>query len=184
MRKPSPLNSFAQGRRDRLSHPLSSGRYKLVECAERLNQCIEEIDRIRNYINGRGHRWLLMHCTAEDKHLWLKDLPSHVAYRLGYEVLPGLQALTADGVDSTLIRSELPNFERNCLSVVGQLEIVHQKIYKSINVEYDQMRLGGSLLEAQVRDAVGIAKHALQLIPQSRTKRSLPQKNSTLPLPP
>lgn len=164
MRKQSPLNSFAKGRRDRLSYPLSSGRYKLVECAERLEHCIDEIDRIRKYINGLGHRWSLMHCTAEDKHLWLKDLPSHVAYRLGYEVLPGLQALTADGVDSTVIRSELPNFERDCLSVVGQLEIVHQKIYKSIKVEYDQMRLGNSLLESHVRDAAGIAKRALRLI--------------------
>jgi hypothetical protein len=106
-----------------------------------------------------------MHCTAEDKHLWLKDLPAHIAYRLGYEVLPGLRALTADGVDSTVIHSELPIFERDCLSVVGQLEIVHQKIYKSIKVEYDQMRFGGSLLEPRLRDAVGIAKNILQLIP-------------------
>lgn len=165
MRKPSPLNSFAKGRLDRLSYPLSSGRYKLVECAERLEQCIDEIDRIRNYINGRGHRWSLMHCTAEDKHQWIKDLPAHVAYRLGYEVLPGLQALTVDGVDSNTIHSEIPNFERYCSSVVLQLEIAHMKIRKSINVEYDQMRSGRSLLEPQVRDAVGIAKRALRLIP-------------------
>jgi hypothetical protein len=164
MRKPSPLNSYAKGRRDRLSYPLSSGRYKLVECAERLEQCIDEIDRIRNYINGRGHRWSLMHCTTEDKHLWLKDLAAHVAYRLGYEFLPGLQALTVDGVDSITINSEIPYFERYCSSVVGQLEIVHQKIYKSINVEYNQMRLGSSLLEPQVRDAFGVTKRALRLI--------------------
>ena len=59
-----------------------------------------------------------MYCTAEDKHLWLKDLPTDVAFRIGYELLPGLQALTADGVDSKVIYKELPNFERYCSSVV------------------------------------------------------------------
>lgn len=165
MRKPSPFDSFERGRRDRLAYPLSSGRYKLVECVERLEQCVEEIDRIRDYINGRSGRWAFMHCTVEDKYLWLKDLPSHVAHRLGYEVLPALQALTADGVDSTVIGKELPKFEGYCASVVGQLETAHKKIRKSINVEYDQMRSGRSLLEPQVRDAIGIAKRALGLIP-------------------
>ena len=164
MSKPTPLESFERGRRARLSYPLSSGRYKLVECSERLEQCVEEISRIRDYLNGRRDRWAFMHCTVEDKHLWLKDLPSHVAYRLGYEVLPGLQALAVDGVDSTVIGIELPKFEGYCSSVVGQLEIAHMKIRKSINVEYDQMRSGRSLLEPQVRDAVGIAKRALRLI--------------------
>ena len=48
MRKPTALDSFERGRRERLSFPLSSGRYNLVEYASRMEKRVEEICRIRD----------------------------------------------------------------------------------------------------------------------------------------
>jgi hypothetical protein len=161
MRKQSCQEIFHQGQRLRLHHPLQSGQYKLEECRDRLRRCYVEIGRIRRYLTGKGSPYALQHCTTEDKHLWLKDLPGHVAHRLGYEVVPGLLALGADGADPTAIMNVHPRIENDCLALVGCLESARTSIRRSIGVEYEQMKQDGSMLEPLVERAIDITDHAL-----------------------
>ena len=109
--------------------------------------------------------YCLRHCTAEDKRLWRKDLPDHVAHQLGYEVLPGLLALGADGADPVNIRRTFPWVEKECLDLINSLEWVRRTIKRNISVEYRHMRQGGSMLEPLVERAIDITDRALRLLP-------------------
>jgi hypothetical protein len=157
MPKPTCHEVFHDAQSLRSRHPLNEGRYKLEECQYRLQSSCEEIRRIRRLLTRKGSPYCLRHCTAEDKHLWLKDLPGHVAHRLGYEVLPGLLALGADGADPADITRALPRIETECLGLLDSLE--------SVRVEYWHMKRGGSLLEPLVEEAIEIIDHALGVLP-------------------
>jgi hypothetical protein len=166
MPKPTCHEVFRDGQSARALHPLQQGRYKLEECRFRLQSCREEVGRIRLFLNRKDSRYCLWHCTAEDKHLWLKDLPGHVARRLGYEVLPGLLALDADGASPADIRRAFPSIERGCLYLLDSLESVRVNIRRNIKLEYRHMRQGGSMLEPLVGHAIDITDHALSLLPR------------------
>lgn len=165
MHNPSCHEVFQKAKIQRAQNPLGHGYYKLRECRERLVSCHAEIGRIRRYLNHESARYELMHCTAEDKHIWLKDVPSHVAYRLGYEVLPGLKALSADGVRSKIIQDTYPWIEKECLALLDSLELARTAIRKNIGAEYRQMRQGRSMLEPLVEKAIVLASLALDIHP-------------------
>ncbi len=166
MPRPTCHEVFQDARSLRAQRPLQEGRYKLEECRYRLQSSCEEVGRIRRLLTRRGSPYCLLHCTAGDKHLWLKDLPGRVAYRLGYEVLPGLLALGGDRVSQTDIRRAFPSIESECLDLLDSLESVRLDIRRDIKLEYRHMRRGGSMLEPLVGRAIDITDHALNLLPQ------------------
>lgn len=166
MRKLTCHEAFHRGKIARSQYPLQEGRYKLEECRYRLHSCCEEIDRIRRLITRKDSRHCLWHCTAEDKHLWLKDLPGHIAHHLGYEVLPGLLALDADGAPPVNIRRAFPQVEKECLDLLDSLESVRVTIRRSIGVEYWYMKQGGSMLEPLAQRAIDITERALRVLPR------------------
>ncbi len=165
MPKPTCHEVFHDAQSLRSRHSLNEGRYKLEECQYRLQSSCEEIGRIWRLLTREGSPYCLRHCTAEDKHLWLKDLPGRVAYRLGYEVLPGLLALGADGADPADITRALPRIERECLGLLDSLESVRVDIRRNIRLEYWHMRQGGPMLEPLVEEAIEIIDHALGVLP-------------------
>ena len=164
MRKTNCYEAFHEGRALRLQYPLRLGQYKLEECQSRLQSCRDEVGRIRAVVRNEACRWSLMHCTADDKHIWLKDLPRHVAYRLGYEVLPGLAALGEDGADQRDVDITFPHIEQAAHALVGRLESVRVTISKRIGVEYWHMKQGGSLLEPLVDKAIFITQRSLSVL--------------------
>ena len=164
MRKTNCYEAFHQGRALRLQYPLRHGQYKLEECQSRLQSCRDEVDRIRAVVRNEACRWSLMHCTADDKHIWLKDLPRHIAHRLGYEVLPGLAALGEDGADQRDVDIAFPHIEQAAHALVDRLESVRVTISKRIGVEYWHMKQGGSLLEPLVDKAIFITQRALAVL--------------------
>ena len=175
MHKQNCHEAFQYGQDLRSQHSLPSGQYKLGECRERLQLCLDELSRIRHYLICGGNPHALQRCTTEDKHIWLKDLPAHIAHRLGYEILPGILALVADGASPSKIATAYPKFEADCHTLLVSLESVRLAIQKSIGVEYDRMRRGESLLEPLVDRALRIADGALKLHPKPRLTRSCAQ---------
>jgi len=154
---------FQDGCLTRIKHPLPYGHYKLRECWERLGGTARELDRIKELVSGRGDKWSLMHCTSEDKHVWLKSVPYSVAWRLGYEVLPGLKALIGDGVPQAEIDSLFPTLAQNVKALVSRLETARRRISKDIGYEYLLMRQGTPLLSPLVKEAIYLSEQALQL---------------------
>ena len=167
MRQLNCHESFSRGKADRKLRPLPFGQYKLAECLRGLDACRDEIERVRDVTAGKATKWHLLRCTNDDKHLWLKELPAHVAYRLGYDVLPGLLALVTDGASHGRVSETYIAIEDECLALLGRLESARVDIKRDIGVEYAQMKAGRSLLEPLVVEAMRLTSRALAtLMPQ------------------
>ena len=94
----SCLEAFEDGVHSRLNYPLHMGLYKLSESYRRIQYVRDEVVRVAEVVNGKRSPFSLRSCTNEDKAYWLRDVPINVAYRLGYEIIPGLRALEFDDV--------------------------------------------------------------------------------------
>jgi len=158
------FDAYAEARLARKSYPLTSGEYKLHECRDRLGSTLQELGRIQNLVSGHGNKWSLMHCTSEDKHLWLKGVLTDVAWRLGYEVIPGLRALTGDEVPKASINAVCPDVRLRVAGLMPRLELTRQLIAKDIEYEYRRMRSGDSMLKPLVTEAIQITEIALSVI--------------------
>lgn len=154
---------FESGEDDRKKHPLHRGKYKLQEALDTFIRCHAEIGSIRELINNKYTAQYLRCCTPQDKHIWLKSLPSMVAFTLGYEVLPALKALVRDGASIGDISNAYRQARKDSLKLVPRLEVARQALHKSISVEYTEMRLGGSLLEPLLAEAIQIAELGLSI---------------------
>ena len=153
--------TYQESRAKRAENPLPFGHYKLTECRDRLENTAQELDRIKELVSGQGDRWSLKHCVSWDKYRWIKEVPNAVAWRLGYEVLPGLAALTGDGVSQAKINACYPTLKRDVIALLPRLEIARQAITKNIGYEYRLMRLGTPMLRPLVEEAIGLTERAL-----------------------
>ena len=159
MTKSNCYESFNDGKAERLTYPLRQGRYKLEEQERNLLGIKETIRMVRDFVRGRSSCTLLGSCVADDKHLWLKRVPLHVAHLLGYNLLPGLIALKKEGAQ--FVDRDYPPIERDCMQLLARLEQVRIAIKSDISIEYDQMKLGGSLLDPLIDEAMHLVHRAL-----------------------
>lgn len=159
MAKSGCLQSFNDGKARRVTCPLHQGRYKLEEQKRSLVAIKESLHMVRHFVSGRSSSIYLGCCMASDKHRWLKDLPLDIAFSLGYDLLPGLLALTKEG--ARRVDSAYPAIALECEQLVDRLEQTRNAIKKDISVEYQHMKQGGSLLEPLIDDAISITHRAL-----------------------
>ena len=163
MTKLNCFDSFKDGQDARVLYPLKSGRYKLRERRYEWVLCQEEMSRIRSFVQGKFRASQFQRCTADDKYIWLREMPAYITYRLAYDLLPALRASDKDGVELQLIDALYPYLERHCLDLVAEAERVRKAIYRSIENEYREMKLGGSLIEPLFDEAIYLFDRALAL---------------------
>lgn len=159
MAKSTCLQSFKEGKAQRLTYPLHKGRYKLEEQEGNLSASKATLRMVRDYVSGRSRCPYLGRCMASDKHTWLKNVPLDIAFILGYNLLPGLIALKKEG--ALYVDRDYPAIEHDCHQLLERLERVRNAIKKDISVEYRQMKQGGSLLEPLMDDALSLVQRAL-----------------------
>jgi len=163
----SCLEAFDDGVRSRLKYPLHMGHYKLSESYRRIQHSKGEVVRIAEVVNGKRSPFSLRSCTNEDKAYWLRDVPTNLAYRVGYEIIPGLRALEFDGIPKAqsvnaarLIESAIP------LRILRWDQL--RNTYKNrIASEYARMRNGQSNALLVVDDALSMIDTALKTLPLS-----------------
>ena len=167
MPKTTCHEAFNNGARHRKQFPLRHGKYKIIETRDQLKSCKAEINRIRNYVSGVTDKLSLEHCTFDDKHKWLKDLPEWVSFRLGRDLLPGLPACEGDISDADFMSLQIFHLSvaSSSNTLINDLEINRQRISTSIEAEYSEMRTGGSLLGPLIDDAISLFDKALRVIP-------------------
>lgn len=157
--------AYLDGVNSRLKYPLRSGHYKLVESQDRIERAGREVVRISEVVSKRRDPRRLLHCTSQDKAIWLRRLPLDVAFRLGYEIVPSFRALKADGVASIHSESAAKYVESVADSYLGRWEKLRNSYLNKINNEYDSMRNGNSNALIVVHEALHIVEHALILLP-------------------
>ena len=159
--------SYHHGVSLRLSCPLSLGRYKLLESQQRIQRAGEEVVRIRDVINKVIGRYELTQCTYEDKAYWLRGVPLNVAYRMGYEVVPSLRALVADGVPLAQAEAAAKYVESVIDSYLSQWEALRMTYSRSITFEYGLMKDGHSNAMKVVDSALNLIDLAVSRLPTS-----------------
>ena len=165
MRRRTCQEAYQHGVNSRLAYPLHSGLYKLVESKGRIEQLGMEIFRISEVVNNCRHPAELMHCTFQDKAYWLRDVPCHIAYRFGYEIIPGLRALEADGVGLMQAESTAMFLESVIKQHLALWDGLRNSYSKKIENEYELMRNGHSNALSIVDDALNLVNLAVGRLP-------------------
>ena len=152
--------AFAEGQVFSLKHPRDIGGYKLGEKHWQWEESEREVRRIATALKYPSARYDLMHCTFEDKHVWLRQILLWHSYELSASVVPSFKALTGDGMSQAQINQHLPYVKRRCQEVLQELERARLTIKGNIKDEYARMRHG----ESVVGDALTHARELLEEI--------------------
>ncbi len=169
MNKQPCQKAYLAGQQDRKSRPLRWGAYKLEERYCELIRAQQTTGDIRGHVCAGGARWVGTACTSEDKHMWLKEVPLWISRMLGEDLLPGLRALSHDGVPSSTIDRLERTIQADVDRLVQRCDFVRLRIARCIEFEYREMRTGGSLVEDLLDEAISLFKRALLLLPSAQS---------------
>jgi len=157
--------AFDDGVRSRLNYPLHMGLYKLSESFRRIQHSRDEVVRIAEVINGNRSPFSLRSCTNEDKANWLRDAPTNVAFRMGYEIIPGLRALEFDDVPKGQSEAAARLIESAIPPHLVQWDLLRNAYKNRIACEYALMRNGQSNALLAVGDALALIDTAFKTLP-------------------
>jgi hypothetical protein len=166
MRHRTCRDAYQDGVTSRLDYPLHSGLYKLVESKDRVERVGKEIVRISEVVTKKRAPSSLMHCTFEDKAFWLRDVPLNVAYRMGYEIIPGLRALEADGVGRIDAESAAFSVKSVMNHHLDYWYELRNSYNRKIAYEYVRMRNGHSNALRVVMDALELVNLGVSHLPE------------------
>lgn len=163
----SCLEAYDYGVRSRLNYPLRMGLYKLSESYKRIQYVRDEVVRIAEVLNGKRNPFSLRSCTNEDKAYWLRDVPTDIAFRVGYEIIPGLRALEFDGVPKAQSENAAHLIESAMPSQLAHWDQLRNTYKNRIASEYARMRNGQSNALLVVDDALSMIDSALKTLPSN-----------------
>jgi hypothetical protein len=161
----SCIEAFEDGVHSRLNYPLHMGLYKLSESYRRIQYVRDEVVRVAEVVNGKRSPFSLRSCTDEDKAYWLRDVPTHIAYRVGYEIIPSLRALEFDGVPKGQSESAALQVESKIPARLVKWDQLRNTYKHKIAYEYAHMRNGQSNALLVVDDALSMIDSALKTLP-------------------
>ena len=161
----SCLEAFQDGVHSRLNYPLRMGLYKLSESYKRIQHSRDEVVRVAEVVNGKRNPFSLRSCTNEDKAYWLRDVPTNVAFRVGYEIIPGLRALEFDGVPKAQSENAVRLIESAIPPRLAQWDQLRNTYKNRIVSEYARMRNGQSNALLVLDDALSMIDSALKTLP-------------------
>lgn len=161
MTTPVCRRAFERGARQRLQHPLHQGLYKLEDVNADLKAIAEDLRVIARYKQGAARSTDIRHCTSLDLSIWLKHVPEIVARDLGYNILPAISALVADGLPQSTVTRLSAECKSLANDLVEECESVRSKIRNNISVEYELMKSGDSLNLQLILGAIDLIEIAL-----------------------
>ena len=161
----SCLEAFEDGVHSRLNYPLRMGLYKLSESYKRIQHSRDEVVRVAEVVNGKRNPFSLRSCTNEDKAYWLRDVPTNVAFRVSYEIIPGLRALEFDGVPKAQSEYAARLIELAIHPRLVRWDQLRNTYKYRIASEYARMRNGQSNALLVVDEALLMIDSALKTLP-------------------
>jgi len=115
-------SAFQNGTASRATYPLQRGEYKLSEAKNTLLKWAKEVQSIDDYQRGVLSRPALACCAVDEISSWLKQCPVNIAELIGYDILPGIAALTGDGVPLRVVKSLLKTATKQSTRIVADCE--------------------------------------------------------------
>lgn len=163
MKMQNCFEAYEEGCRHRLRRPLHEGRYKLENFRDNMSQWNSELLYIRRFMSKQDEKPCFLCCTRAELPSWLKRLPSLIAYDIGHDLLPGMEALVHEGVPSHLIGQDRPHIQSRAMRLLYQLDQLSQVIGSGVEAQYHEMRQGRSRLESVLEQAISLADRAMQI---------------------
>jgi len=152
------LRDGAQSRRN---SPLYQGCYKILEVITDFSSIPEELDRIIGVRTRKVSPDELRHCTAQDAHVWIRNIPLHVAHSLGRNVLPSLLASVYEGACPDFVCKAYTDLQQRCEGLTHKMDSV-------LDEARGNALLTCHLLKPLIQEAIYIARQALAVADPNR----------------
>lgn len=159
------VNVFLYAQQRRLSFPLAAGAYKIDEGIRSLQSIGGTIETIQDkIITGKrfGYNEHLGCCLGFERGMYLKSVPKRISETLGYDILPGIAALSGDGWNAICVKSAYKHAYNEARHTISKCDDYHELIKSGISLEYEAMQNGDSILLDLIRSAVLIGEKALK----------------------
>jgi hypothetical protein len=154
MPKTTCKQRLREGGQSRCKSPLFKGCYKILEVVNDFSTIPEELDRIIGVRTRKVSHHELRHCTAQDAHVWIRNIPLYVAHSLGRNVLPGLLASVYEGSSPDIVCKAYTDLLQRCEALTHKMDSV------LIKAGGDSLRTC-HLLKPLIQEAIYIARQAL-----------------------
>ena len=156
-------------RRDK--HPLvNGGAYKVRESRYNLLHECNAVRSIAEYLRAPrgtyGRSSLLVGCVESDKSARLKRIPKIIAYELGYNLIPAIEALRLEGVPVTGIANFIRSIQPQVDQLLTECDVVQTVTARSIKCEYEAMNAGHSGMVRICAAALSIAEDVVKFCDQ------------------
>ena len=152
---------YKDGLSNRIHHPFPRSIYKLRERVSIWNRFARTINEIKDYKNGLTNPYMFDGCAPHETSIWLKWRPTEIAYRMGYDIVPAIDALKGDGVDEYTIEKIKRKFIPEIEELIDDCDALYDVIKKNIYYEYDNFKKGYSELRDLHERAIDITQGIL-----------------------
>lgn len=156
---PSPTTChdiFTAAQAERAKCPLTSGKYKLDEARQTIDDLHTLVTTIAERVRAGGkfgETENLGPCMAHERGAYLKGIPAQLADLIGNKILPAITALEGDGVPKAEVQRRLSRAESDAQHLIDACEALRLRLKGGIGREYRAMRMGESEL-LELLDAV------------------------------
>ena len=150
MNKAPCHKAYVNYQRIRALCPLDRGAYKLKEAHSSLEKILRGFDNIVAYRKSKTKAAYgevdLGGFLARESPTRLRKTPVMLAKLTAYKVLPGLKALTGDGVSIQAMNEQLVCFEKFIEDFIPECDAAYRDLKAPITQEYERLNDGSSEL--------------------------------------
>jgi hypothetical protein len=161
--KPDIQTNFHNGRRARAESPLPFGLYKLIEVRRYPDRIIDTLDDL---MKAKRHKQPIAYVLFGDSpRTWARNWLKELAYRVGKDLLPSIEALTGDGISDDVIQQNLPLLRPMESELLATIERADWQIKSwGIDYEYERWTRGDSALIDPCAKFLEITEIGLRLV--------------------
>jgi hypothetical protein len=144
--------AFKRGLQDRKAYPLSSGARRLKESLDGPQRISETLHNIAAdlKLKARDYERYFGACTSDDAAVWLRSVPAQITYDLGYNIVPAIYALAADGVPQAIVGKCSARANSVIPTIINHCEEARIALRRGVKREFRMMKSGGSSLQPLV----------------------------------
>lgn len=158
-------DAFIAAQERRTLVPLRMGLYKIRDAMSDLYRMRDTVDAIAEALSSerplRPHN-PLEGCTVYDRDAYLLAVPINISENLGYDMLPAVKALGADGWPPKLVANAVETATNETAHVLSECERVHRHLQRGLAGEYTAIKQGRSMVRQLIRDAEKVGQAPLQ----------------------
>jgi hypothetical protein len=154
--------SFETGRRARAESPLPFGLYKLKEVRRYPDQVLNTLDEL---IRAKKYKQPFYCLYGDSPKVWARGRLKELAYRIGKDLVPSIEALTGDGLPAGVIHPHMAGLRQREEALLSELEHADWQLRSwGIKYEYDLWNTGRSLLLEPSVNFLAMTEIGLRLV--------------------